>query len=164
MKYTLAYKPHVSHFHRWSRKAYAVFSSLGKQVVIDRACKSIAEASLRKSVAMSLSSDMLSNDSSDDKDECLSGEEMDAPFSCLASVTVVMSGAALFWSKSGVEACASCHSALTEGNIQRFFDTRNTFDADDAKVNESASSALFVPVQLFAGVYYYICKRHLKYM
>ena len=35
-------------FHRWSRKKYAMFGSVGKCVTIGRVCKSIADASLSK--------------------------------------------------------------------------------------------------------------------
>lgn len=39
-------------FRHWSRKAYAAFASLGKHVTIGHVCKSIAEASLCKSVKL----------------------------------------------------------------------------------------------------------------
>lgn len=38
----------VIRFRQWSRKAYAVFASLGREVVISRVGKSITEASLCK--------------------------------------------------------------------------------------------------------------------
>lgn len=42
------YLVHAVRFHQWSRKAYAVFLSLGKVVVIGRVGKTITEASLVK--------------------------------------------------------------------------------------------------------------------
>lgn len=42
------YSERVLRFHQWSRKAYAIFSSLGKVVVIGRVDKTITEASLVK--------------------------------------------------------------------------------------------------------------------
>ena len=38
----------VIRFRQWSRKAYAAFASLGREVVISRVGKSITEASLCK--------------------------------------------------------------------------------------------------------------------
>lgn len=48
MKHTKRHITHVIRFCRWSRKAFAVFASLGKVVIICRVAKSITEISLSK--------------------------------------------------------------------------------------------------------------------
>lgn len=162
MKYVIAYRQQVFRFHRWSRKAYAAFSSMSLLVTFGRACKGIADASLRKSGVMPLSLYLFSDESSEDNDECPPGEEMDGLFSCLAPVTAVMSLMAVSASKSAAEACASCHSVLSEGNSLRLYNSHNTPGADDAKVNFGASSALSVPVRQCAGPVNHAYKYQIK--
>ena len=50
MSFLSWYRKNMIRFRHWSRKAYAAFASLGKHVTIGHVCKSIAEASLCKSV------------------------------------------------------------------------------------------------------------------
>ena len=52
MKQVLLHRISMLRFRRWSRKAYAVFCSLGKHVTIGCVSKGIAEASLSKTVCL----------------------------------------------------------------------------------------------------------------
>lgn len=111
MKHTCTYKPAVFRFRRWSRKGYAVFCSLGKLVTIGHCCKSIADASLRKSGMMSLSSCMVLGERCAEDEECPPGEAVDLPLLC--SLSMVMSMAVLCF-LCEAEICTTCSSVLSE--------------------------------------------------
>ncbi|MCM1373107.1 MAG: hypothetical protein NC113_03320 [Bacteroides sp.] len=126
MKHTHTYRPAVFRFRRWSRKGYAVFSSLGKLVTIGRGCKSIADASLRKSGMMPISSCMICGERCVEDENCPPGDTLDSQLPC--SLSVVMASGVLVVPCHNCEAasCAPCSSVVLpeEGdNTYGFFTT-----------------------------------------
>lgn len=111
MKHTRTYKPAVFRFRRWSRKGYAVFCSLGKLVTIGHCCKSIADASLRKSGMMSLSSCKVLGERGVEDENCPPGETVDLSLFCSLSVAMSTVVPCL---QCEAEAYTRCSSVLSE--------------------------------------------------
>lgn len=149
MKHILLYRPTVFRFRRWSRKGYAVFCSLGWVVTICRGCKSIADASLRKSGMLHMSACIGNDESADDDAGCRQGESSADLLPVPVSVEMTAMGmASMLFGVRETEACASCFAPLIWGYTHSDFSiTRNTCSADDAREKQQASSALHVSVR-----------------
>lgn len=133
MKYVHAYRTPVLRFRRWCRKGYAVFSSLGRQVIIGRACKSIADASLRKSGVLPLSACPDRADRDPEDASCPPGEaDSSLLFSPLTVEMTVMGMAPVLVCTQEAVACARCHVALVRAiSYLDFYITSHTPSADD---------------------------------
>lgn len=136
MKYTHTYRPTVFRFRRWSRKGYAVFCSLGRLVTIGRGCKSIADASLRKSGTMLLPVCTAPGRSTLEDAECPPGSEDAISPSCPVAVCV--------FPVPVCECGAGAHRLLsqavagdTDDTYNHLTYTRRAKSADDAKIHIS---------------------------
>lgn len=149
MKQKSVHKAVAVRFRRWSRKGYAIFCSLGKLVTIGRVCKSIADASQRKSGRLPLSECMARHEAVAEDDVFPPGET-DAPLlSGPMAVTTAVFVSVAPVTVCGAEACGRHIPVLDEdeaGANVTFYD-RHTCSADDARGGPGAPSALhvFVP-------------------
>lgn len=62
-------------FRKWSRKAYALFASVGKEVVIGRTSAAISDKSLTKNTSSFHKSIITNGDSNNVQDTCLDDED-----------------------------------------------------------------------------------------